>query len=384
MKKCEPKIAFIGWNPFQLIHVSELIKQIPNSIFILENKHNSLSQFDKALLSRPEVPVQTYRSKDIHKLDNLYDIVVCQTAFTDIHRFNKAKIAMIQYGYAKEPHNFGAWRSLADICFTYGPYASEKISYFCPTTEIGHARKEEIEKTSFILESQQKFRDLLKPNKKTILYLPTWGELNSSKEYLSTVLSLQDNYNVIVKIHHNTDLLSLKSSRKKKKQAHAFLGANDDSLQLIAISDVIISDYSGAIFDAVFCKKPIILLNSKIIFKGSDKVDEYSIEYRRRNELGYNVDRPEDLINAVEDSLSDNKYLLANELYEHLYFSDKINTYKKIHEGLVKLNQVDNSGLSQQQLYIRQEIKKLYKAKYSSLKYKALNNLLSFYSKVIK
>ena len=374
------KIAFIGWNPFQLIHVSALIKSIPNSRFILENKHNSLAQFDEALLTQAEIPITVYKSKDIHKLDNLYNIIVCQTAFTDIHKFEKAKIAMIQYGYAKEAHNYGPWRSLADICFTYGTYASDKISYFCPTLNIGFLRHKELADPEFIRLGRKKYNDLLKPNKKTILYLPTWGDLNSSSVYLEKIISLKEKYNVLIKNHHNTELFKVMHSRINK-QGTSFLGANDDSLQLIALSDIIISDFSGAIFDAIYCKKPVILLGPANTINKKNTIDPNCLEYRCRDNLGLIVNSPEDLNESIAKILlKESKFSVSNELYDSLFSRDK-DAHKLVMKAFKNLCNRNNTPLTQQQMYVRHEMKKNISYKYSSLRYRAINMIFYIYSK---
>ena len=44
---------------------------------------------------------------------------------------------MVQYGYAKEPYNFGAWRENADLLLAYGEYAREKFSKSARSISIG-------------------------------------------------------------------------------------------------------------------------------------------------------------------------------------------------------------------------------------------------------
>lgn len=377
----ELKVAFIGWNQFQLIHVSELIKYMPNSVFILENKHNSLANFDTNLLNRPDIPIIPCSSKNIHKLDNLYDVIITQTVFTDIHKFTKAKIAMIQYGYAKEAHNYGPWRSLADICFTYGAYATKKIDHFCPTYEVGYLRQASVTDPLFLSTAKKRYSHLIKPNKKTILYLPTWGEYSSKGQYLDQIIAMNKKYNVLIKIHHNTDLLSLK--KIKIKPTLQLLGANDDALQLIALSDIVISDYSGSIFDAIYCKKPVVLLDPRKMILQRGKVDQFSLEYTCRNKLGYVVNHPDLLEKQINKALRETKSKVSASLYEYL-FSENKNTYKLIHKALIRLVIDKEPTLSQQQLYIRSAMKDLYSLKYSSIHYKFLNIFQTIYSKVIR
>ena len=374
-----PKVAFIGWNPFQFKMVKSLIKAIPNSVFIFEKKHNNIKCIDKISLANKELPITVTASKDIHKLNNIYDVIICQTVFTDIHKFDKAKIAMLQYGYAKEAHNYGPWRSLADICFTYGSYASKKISYFCPTREVGYIRKNEVNDPKFMQCAQKKYGHLLDKNKQTILYLPTWGEHNTSSTFLKKINSLYEKYNVLTKIHHNTDLLSIKNSRHLKNPNIHVFGANDDSLQLIMLSDLVISDYSGAIFDAIYCNKPVVLLNKSINLSSQNKVDEYSIEFKYRNKLGAIVNSDLELPQAIEMSLNQKTYIedkLLNDLFTY-----ELNAHEIIYDSIINLHN-NKYKLNQQQLYTRSAMKEFYSILYSSKKYKAINLAHTLYSKL--
>lgn len=380
MKKTEPKVAFIGWNPFQLIHVSTLIKSLSNSIFILEKKHNNLKQFSHELINDPNIPVIICKSENLHQLDGVYDVIVCQTAFTDIHKFSKTKIAMVQYGYAKESHNYGSWRSFADICFTYGPYAAKKISYFCPTINIGFLRKEAVE-PQYIEESKSLYKHLLVPNKKTILYLPTWGSHKSDTVYLKKIATLKNQYNVIIKEHHNTHLLGFKPTKIIKDKTES-LGVNDDVMRLIAITDIVITDFSGAIFDAIFCKKPVIILNSKNP-NNKSRLDKDSIEYKRREELGYIINQEHELEQTIQKAINDKENYISEELYQQLFSTIK-NPFKIVKQEIDNLFTQKNLVLTKKQILLREETKDIYASKYISFKYKISNYLYLIYTKLMK
>ncbi|EKY4453729.1 CDP-glycerol glycerophosphotransferase family protein, partial [Escherichia coli] len=279
---------------------------------------------------------------------------VCQTLFFKIEVFVKTKILMIQYGYAKEPHNYGAWRALGDLCLTYGDYASKKISYFCPSVSIGNPRYDKWHNIiNNTLPSQNKDVSL-----KKILYAPTWGDLSSIDNYLNDIIALSENYVVMLKLHHNTDCLESYIKRKIDNRIYCY-GANDDILDLINESDIVISDYSGAIFDAVYFKKPIILLNKEVHYDNNGKIDSFSIEYARRSELGYEVNNPEELFYAVQYVLNNKEYFssmhasLRNELFLDNGRSIElaIKAIYDLHSGIYKINQ--------QQAYIRAMVKDL-------------------------
>ena len=40
-----PTVGFVGWNPFQFLHVKELAKAIPGAVFIIEKRKNYIKDF---------------------------------------------------------------------------------------------------------------------------------------------------------------------------------------------------------------------------------------------------------------------------------------------------------------------------------------------------
>lgn len=349
-----PKVAFIGWNPFQFLHVKDLASSIPGAIFIIEKRNDYAKNLLEVLIANTDIKVMFLDKSKISDLDGVFDVIVCQTLFFKIEVFVKTKILMIQYGYAKEPHNYGAWRALGDLCLTYGDYASKKISYFCPSVSIGNPRYDKWHNIiNNTLPSQNKDVSL-----KKILYAPTWGDLSSIDNYLNDIIALSENYVVMLKLHHNTDCLESYIKRKIDNRIYCY-GANDDILDLINESDIVISDYSGAIFDAVYFKKPIILLNKEIHYDNNGKIDSFSIEYARRSELGYEVNNPEELFYAVQYVLN-NKELFSSmhaSLRNELFLDNgrsielAIKAIYDLHSGVYKINQ--------QQTYIRATVKDL-------------------------
>ncbi|HBD1449606.1 TPA: CDP-glycerol--glycerophosphate glycerophosphotransferase, partial [Escherichia coli] len=143
---------------------------------------NYIKDFSCNLLHNTDVPVIVWDRSKMAELDGLFDIIICQTIFFRMETFVKTKIVMIQYGYAKEPHNYGAWRSLGDLCLTYGDYARKKISHFCPSVSIGNPRYDKWHKV--INNKDVQVPENNNVTLKKILYVPTWGDLSSIDYYL--------------------------------------------------------------------------------------------------------------------------------------------------------------------------------------------------------
>ncbi|MCF4060748.1 CDP-glycerol glycerophosphotransferase family protein [Pediococcus acidilactici] len=120
------------------------------------------------------------------------------------------------------------------------------------------------------------FGVIFDPNKKTILYCPTWKGKNVNKanddveQIVKESLILKERfgreYNVFVKVHP-----FIFSKIKKDERVNGFLISDlIDANQLLALVDILITDYSSIFFDFLVTKKPII-------FYAWDK-DLYSFE----------------------------------------------------------------------------------------------------------
>ncbi len=357
-------IAFVGWNPFQFNHSLPLLNKLSDSKFILEMKQGK-NVFNKQILEQYRQQIMMVDKDGMGKIDNKFDLIVCQTPFRQIFQIEKAPIVMMQYGYAKEPHNYAPWRSLADVNLVYGRYAANKISYYSPVEITGNPNYDLLQNKFIKAQIVNKYQSLLDNKRKTVLYAPTWGDLSSLDDYLESVAQLSSMYNVIIKVHHNTHLLDTSMWERIKQLSNiTLLGADDILLEAILVADVVISDYSGAIFDAMYFSKPVVLLNSKI--SNSQKMDEYSLEYAYRNLLGIEVNSVFMLREAVEESL---QIRVNNQAIREKLFLETSTATDNVISCLEKA--VDKEyKLTQNQQYIRNSVKELYETRYNFSQYK--------------
>ncbi len=312
------RIAFTGWNPFQFRHVKNIAKYLPGAFFLVEDRRNgNLEAFSDVFFYNTENPVIVVKKGWLARLEDHFDVFVTQVVFPSIQQITRSKIVMLQYGYAKEPHNYGIWRSLADVNITYGPYASEKISRYTPVAACGNPEADDWEDPLFHRACRERFAGQLDPAKQTVLYAPTWGNLSSVEIYLESVLALRSRYNVLIKMHHNTDILEDRGERMRSLENVHVYGANENIFSLLAVSDLMISDYSGAIFDGFYCRCPLVLLDIPSALE-SAKIDEGSLELTQRERLGCVVSRPEDL-DRLEQLAEEAKSRVGGELWDRLF-----------------------------------------------------------------
>ncbi|WP_018633959.1 CDP-glycerol glycerophosphotransferase family protein [Neomegalonema perideroedes] len=361
----QSRIAFVGWNPFQLNHAAPFIRAIPGAVFLLEKRKDYVERFQSGALEDPTLPVLVHPAEEMEKLDGAFDMIVCQTPFTGVERFAKTTLVSLQYGYAKEPHNYGPWRSLADLALTYGDYACEKISYFSPAVAVGHPRRDDWENPLWRAAARAR-RAEAADGRKTILYAPTWGELSSAPEFLPVMARLAEDHRLIVKMHHNTDFTE-EARRLGLMELQArgatLLGASDDLFEALAAADVFVSDFSGAIFDAVLARKPVVLVGDPAKAALGRKLDAYSLEYARRAELGVVVARPEDLEAGIRMAAERSEEVVAQvSALRARLFLDRPGAGERAAEALRALAE-GAWRPSQQQLYMRRDIQELLRAR---------------------
>lgn len=302
-------IAFFVWNPFQIYQFESVVKNLPGAVYLLEKRKNM--EFDR--LFTPEfmatlnAPVHFVTRAELKKIDGTYDAIVCQTGFAHMERLSKTSLVGLQYSMSKERHQYGAWRSMCDLNLVYGQYSLDRISPLSPSIAVGNPRFDRWFEGSLDPQKLEAVRARLDPSKKTVLYLPTWGELSSMTHYGEAVAALGEEYNVIAKVHHKTD--THEAGRKialTNEGIGQVFGASDDLLYLLHASDVVFSDFSGAIFDALNVRKPVILLQretERLAAMGAEKFGLESIEYALRDSIGPVVAEASELAQTVRDVL---------------------------------------------------------------------------------
>jgi len=297
------KIGFIVWNPFMVYHMKSIAEKLKNSHFlVLDYQKNIkvLNLFGDNPNEFFNAEYHVIKPKDFKELDGIYDAVICPNPFPGIEFLNRTKCIGMQYSMAKDRYVNGAWRAMFDMTMTYGKYSAERINHFCSVSMVGNPRFEKwfSENTAHQIEDYSIPLDV---NKATLLYLPTWGEFSSVDRFLDSIKELSDEYNVLIKMHHKTD--THESARKKDITARKFLrffGAMDDLLPLLKYTDIILSDYSGAIFDAIYVKKPVILLQEDPQSLVGKKFGFESIEFSQRDSIGPVVHSPSELRSIVK------------------------------------------------------------------------------------
>jgi hypothetical protein len=311
------RIGFYVKNSFQVDHLAPLFRQTPGAKWIAKNrkKIKALERF-----SSQKVVTSIFRLRSI--MDKDFDFVISHANPPGKRKLLKSKFIMVQYGYAKEPYNFGAWRENADLILAYGEYARAKFSKRARSLTIGNPRWDDWTSSEFKELSFSRLQKYKHGSNATILYAPTWGSLSSISDWIKPIIDLSKNYSVIIKTHHNSKIDSEILEHSNSANIHFLPG--EDLFSLFCVADVVISDFSGAIFDAILCELPVVLVapNNFDNTKMGKKLNLDSIEIRQRSELGYVVKSEVDLRYAL-NTIIEKGFEIDKSLYNNLFNTNK-------------------------------------------------------------
>jgi len=291
------RVGFYVRNSFQVNHFRSLFGKTPNAVWVVKSKSKA-----QALGILDGEPVAASRFFLRRLMEKRFDVIVSQATPPGRKLFKSTKFVMLQYGYAKESYNFGEWRKQSDLILAYGNYAKERFSKMAPSVAIGNPRWDDWQNREFQRDSKSRLDAILNPDLKTIVYAPTWGDLSSTRDWIDYVIALGRNYNVIVKAHHNSVRDGEINPTTFPKNVHYL--PNEDLFAVMTVADLVISDVSGAIFDAVLCNIPVALISPNNLDQSfGKKVDARSIEIKKRAEFGVIIDSPTDLDLKISEIL---------------------------------------------------------------------------------
>ena len=161
--------------------------------------------------------------------------------------------------------------------------------------------------------------DIQKNNNFTILIAPTWGQDGLLYKYGSKLIDklVKDNYNIIIRPHPQSLIVEKNIIKKLENQyssnKNITFDYDNNNLISMAKADIMISDFSGIMFEYAFLfNKPILYQNSKM----NDEIYDYS-------ELGIKPLRYS-VLNDIGVELTENNIDSIDKIVEELRNNEKI------------------------------------------------------------
>lgn len=265
-------IGFVCSYPLHFYVFKNVYRHLPNAEFIVDptstlgvvqspNLERELYDF----FSQQQVHWRAHNPHTTHQgagadFFSKYALIVSpqyRAPVSDPYNRDKKHVRML-YGNAKDPWNFGPWSAYYDLVLSYGPYSQERLAIYGNACVSGNAKFDEW--FAGTVTASKHFPD---SEKKTILYLPTWGDLNAAPLTISAIHQLSKTYNLIIKEHHMSHFFRPEEAAPFRTNPDiVIVDDRDDILPLLKEADVVLSDNSGAIFDAILADKPVVLIDN--------------------------------------------------------------------------------------------------------------------------
>lgn len=300
--------------------------------------------------------IEAFLISTVEESEFMYDYIVSPYYMSSLQKISK-KNARLMYGLAKESWNYSWWNIFYDKIFCYGNYDFAKLNIYNNCSIVGNPKFDNWHNDNIPDRDdlEKKYKIKLKSGKETILYAPTYGEFSSIDKWIKKLVEIKEDFNVIIKLHHGTAYLLSEKTRRKNIEKYFFNVLDDsiDLLHVLKVSDYIVSDNSGIIFDAILAEKKILLLNTQY---NEENIDEKSIEYDIRKEI-ININDTENILEVIKDK---KLWDIQNNKIENLrikYFSKLDgNAGKRVAEELISLLNNGDEGTNNLLISLREKI----------------------------
>jgi CDP-glycerol glycerophosphotransferase (TagB/SpsB family) len=349
-------VGFIICYPFQFYVYKNIYKHIANSEFIVDlgvffpsKQPSELADEIISLLKAKNAKYRilyysdyyyySYRESFFSKYDTLVSLWErgCINFACNIEK----KKVNLTYGAGKELTQVRPSRRIYDLILTFGQRDHKLFSIYTKAEIVGNPKFDDWFNDDLDGKFIEEMRKKLDDKKKTALYLPTHGDLGSIKQLEEKLGKIAGKYNVIAKIHYFTIREEPELMKELAEKGVIIYEDSADLLPMLKVADVVISDNSSAIFDAILADKPIAVTNflsdefldlehkkPKMYRRGERGALTYSgsVEQEiKKKELVITIDKPSDLECALEKAAEDESFFknARREIREELFsFND--------------------------------------------------------------
>ena len=212
--------------------------------------------------------------------------------------FNFKYVYRIKYKYGPlsvkpNPVYKPEWNLCYDGIFCFGNYEAELLNIYSQTHIIDNLKYINFKK--------------IKSNKEkpVVLYLPTYGDVSSIDYIINSIDELKEKYTFITKLHHGTSFLKDEKNRVNilKKISDECYDQNTELVELLKNIDVVLSDNSGSIFEAIYAQVPVAIFSNDI---NSNKLGDFNTTQFELVNQGFIpfTNKPNDIKKILKEALS--------------------------------------------------------------------------------
>ena len=253
------KVAVVIQNLIQFYTIKEFIDSYKNAtihIFIPQWEEDE-SGFNEIFETTYNYLKNKYPSSIYRGNNGLRYNILLEPYYTDSEIASISADYKIKYKYSAisaktNPSYTPDFNSGYDAILCYSNYEKDLLSIYAKTYLVG--------KLNYCKFKKEKSRE------KTVLYLPTYGAVSSLKNDLDAFRALkrEGKYKVIIKLHHGTTHLASKSinSAQIKEVFDDILDEKTPIENILAKADVVVSDNSGSLFEAIYAGVPVCSISA--------------------------------------------------------------------------------------------------------------------------
>lgn len=268
------------------------------------------------------IPRLVGNPKNINEMYERTNTLVKSDGFSNIIRIVSPKknyhLALLA------PHYEGGIKAKYYVKYSYGSFHSLKPSLTHNARSLNHyhgylvynLRDKEIfsafSKTYLLPDLKHVgYKPVKRTNDKrqTILFLPSWEDQNNLEWIVTASKKLKNKYRIVVKLHPFGDFgTNISESVDAVKQeirevADDYYGGEASLSELLGHSDLVVSEISGAVFDALYVGVPVIIHSNNIHRFDTVGIKSAAAKYADEGHIAVS-ETVEDLINKVPRALS--------------------------------------------------------------------------------
>ncbi|MBU8881192.1 CDP-glycerol glycerophosphotransferase family protein [Bacillus sp. FJAT-29790] len=261
------KIGVACTTIFHYVHFKWIAKELSSNgfsvVYIIYTPRHVNERFERLEKFFRDNGIKYCSFEDLFNGKASYDIILAPYFLPGFQLLNPhIKKVRGLYGYAKDRWNYAEWNEGFDLVLSYGRYAEQRLSRYGRVVNIGHPRKRAAY-AERLIDIHGKVFEKTNKSKPVLVYCPTWANLSSLNTFAQYIEDFRNKFNIIVKLHHGnvlSDHASTWQSIINTKELFLF-DEQTDLFDLLYHADAVLSDHSGAIFDAMLFRKPIILID---------------------------------------------------------------------------------------------------------------------------
>lgn len=238
------------------------------------------------------------------KYDVLMSCIILDGSSVKRYAHRGTRLVRIMYSAAGKNYTYGADNGAYDLILTVGPYSEERLRDVAPCVSVGMPRYDALHGGRLDAAALKRAYGI-GAGRPMLLYLPTWGVECSIDRYAEKIIGSADRFEVVVKPHPLTCLRETHRLRFFSQTGVRLITEDCSLVELLAMADVVVSDYSGSLFEALAADKRLLLLDLDAQTLGDSRLYEKEGPEHQYRDVAPRVRGPEEYEVRLAEALAD-------------------------------------------------------------------------------